>query len=331
MTTKLVSYDALMQDIRGEVFRVEQNISRMVTRQKVEMSWKIGKAINDYLIGNATSGYGQKLFEQLSVDVGLNARLLYQMSAFHKKYPQLPRDDGVLNWSHYRGLISVEDDEKRKSFEKLAIDNQMGAVALQREISQDKIAVGSTKIVTKALKLNVTRGELFHYNIVSDAKENKKFVDCGFNIFSEVNTPFDSKNGILRSVKKDSEFTFATSDVPAKRAHTYKAVVDKVVDGDTLRVSLDLGFKIRHKEILRLAKINAPERGTTGGTKASDFVCKIIKNLDFVVIKTNKTDIYGRYVADVFFLEGEKDVHKVASEGQYLSQLLVDEGLANIM
>lgn len=332
MANEIISYNSLLQDIKGEVFKVEQNISRMVNRQKVVMSWNIGKSINEYLSGNESSGYGQKLFEQLANDVGLNVRTLYQMSSFNKKYPELPADDGVLNWSHYRGLISLNDDEKRKELEQKAIENSMGAVSLQKEISQEKLLTKPVeKVITKGQKLTVTRGNLFNYKIDEDEREGKKFVDCGFNIFTEIETDFLESDGILRSIKSGNSFGFEKSDVPSKKIHTYKAFIDKVVDGDTLNVTLDLGFKTRHKEILRLSKINAPEKGTKDGEKSSAFLKKTLEKLDFVVIKTNKTDIYGRYVADVFFLKGESNAQKVADEGIYLSQFLLDEGMVEAL
>ena len=57
----------------------------------------------------------------------------------------------------------------------------------------------------------------------------------------------------------------------------------------------------------------------------------ILKDVEFLIIKTNKTDIYGRYIADVFFSEnGEIDEQKVADEGVYLNQKLLDLGAAEV-
>lgn len=40
---------------------------------------------------------------------------------------------------------------------------------------------------------------------------------------------------------------------------TYKAIVEKVIDGDTIKMSIDLGFRIWIKANCRLYGINAPE------------------------------------------------------------------------
>jgi endonuclease YncB( thermonuclease family) len=44
-----------------------------------------------------------------------------------------------------------------------------------------------------------------------------------------------------------------------------------------------------------------------------------------------RVDGYGRYVADVFFSDkNESDAQKIADEGIYLNQLLLDKGLVKI-
>ncbi len=103
-----------------------------------------------------------------------------------------------------------------------------------------------------------------------------------------------------------------------------------MVDGDTLQVNLDLGFKIEHREILRLAKINASEFDTVEGKLSAEALRKILKDVPFLIIKTNKTDIYGRYIADVFLATRVKQSRRrlqIGDQGTYLNQLLLDRRL----
>jgi endonuclease YncB( thermonuclease family) len=86
---------------------------------------------------------------------------------------------------------------------------------------------------------------------------------------------------------------------------------------------------------LRLRAISAAELDTAEGKKSSAVLSKVLKNVEFLVIKTSKTDIYGRYVADVFFAQGKTsekldDLQKIADEGIYLNQLLLDLGAVEI-
>ena len=62
----------------------------------------------------------------------------------------------------------------------------------------------------------------------------------------------------------------------------YNAVLDRVIDGDTIDVTLDLGFDIKlHKQRVRLAGIDTPESRTRNlaekalGLKAKDRLIEI--------------------------------------------------------
>ena len=86
--------------------------------------------------------------------------------------------------------------------------------------------------------------------------------------------------------------------------YEYRAKIIKVYDGDTVTAEVDLGFKIKITEKLRLAGINAPEvRGIDKekGKLSRDFLRELILDKD-VTIKTNKDKKgkYGRYIAEIF-------------------------------
>lgn len=50
-----------------------------------------------------------------------------------------------------------------------------------------------------------------------------------------------------------------------------------------------------------------------------------------MMVKTNKIDVYGRYVGHVFYSVKERDREKIFSRGRYLNQDLVDQGLARVL
>lgn len=333
MQISLNNYNNLLLKIQKTIEEKQQNIIKSVNHEKVVMSWEIGKIIDEYLLKNSRLDYGKKLFSQLEKDTAIKEKTLYQMRSFYKAYPTLPEAEKNLSWSHYRSLSSIKNDEKRQYFEELTINDNLGAVRLQKEISKinAKKAARRKQVPAnkKPTKLSVTRGHLFTYKIVT-LKNNKTYIDCGFKVFTEAKTGFENGE-IVESAKKNAGFVFKKSSANSKQLHTYKAFLDKVIDGDTLNVTLDLGFKIQHQEILRLAKINAPEKETFEGNKSTKALEKILKNVKFLIIKTNKTDIYGRYIADVFFSENEKDdEQKIADEGIYLNQMLIDLGAAEV-
>jgi micrococcal nuclease len=80
---------------------------------------------------------------------------------------------------------------------------------------------------------------------------------------------------------------------------TYNATLDRVIDGDTIDVMLDLGFKIYSKQRIRLARINAPEMKTPEGVEAKTSLVQILPVGTELIIQTKKTDIYGRYIGEV--------------------------------
>ena len=115
---------------------------------------------------------------------------------------------------------------------------------------------------------------------------------------------------------------------PTEASFVYRAEVVRVVDADTLVVKLDLGFRVFTEQRLRLAAIDAPELRSKPGEEAFVFVRDRLATVDYVVIKTNKVDLYGRYVAHLFYAPGEKNRDRVFASGRYLNQELIDQGLA---
>lgn len=85
----------------------------------------------------------------------------------------------------------------------------------------------------------------------------------------------------------------------------YKAKTVRVLDGDSIEVSIDLGFNIWFKEIVRLAGIDAPEtRGPTknAGLAAKSFLEALLPAGTLVTLQTQKATVsekYGRYLARV--------------------------------
>lgn len=329
MKIELNGYQKVLNQVQKTIKKTEQNIVQTVNSQKVEMCWQIGKIIDQHLLKNTRAEYGKNFFTQLASDISISEKTLYQMRSFYKAYPKLPKNENGLNWSHYRNLATVKNEGKRKYLEDLTITNDLNSKELANEISKSK-PHSLKKSPTQKLKF--TRGKVFTYKIKKFPDTPASFVDCGFYIFSEIKTDIKNDAEVLESVKKGAGFSFKKTSANLHQLHTYKAFLEKVIDGDTLLVTLDLGFKIRHREILRLAKISAAEMSVEEGKKAAEALKKILKDVPFLILKTNQTDIYGRYIADVFFDEKkqEKDPQKVADRGVYLNQMLLDLGLVEV-
>lgn len=93
----------------------------------------------------------------------------------------------------------------------------------------------------------------------------------------------------------------------------YVKSVNKVVDGDTIDVTIDLGFDIHYSARVRLAGIDTPESRTRDleekkfGLEAKDYLKNRLKEADRVVIKTEKPDSTGKYgrILGWIFLDDE--------------------------
>jgi len=342
----LNNYTKLLAEIQKHVKQTGENIFKTVTRQKVVMAWQIGKIIDEYLSKNNKSGYGEKLLEQLTKDILISKSALYEMRGFYQSYPELPEDDGNLNWSHYKKLSGIKKAEERKYLEDLTKKNSWDAETLKEETQ--KLKNNSTKNIKNETnktnsnkkpvvsKLRPERGKLFSYQLVKFENTDKTYIDLGFNIFKEVeeNLPKTAQDASAVDVlKKKENYSLKESGNHPRKFNTYKAYLDRVVDGDTIRFNIDLGFKIFHKEIIRLKGVDAPEIKTEEGKKSLKILNNLLKNLPFFIIKTMKIDIYGRYVADVFFDEtmSQSDPQKIADEGIYLNQLLLNKGSVAIL
>ena len=148
-------------------------------------------------------------------------------------------------------------------------------------------------------------------------------------------------------VKNDKEFTdekFITSKknkslfnikpavgIKSSQIYTFKAYIEKIVDGDTFWAVVDCGFYTCVRQKLRLRGIDVPEINTHEGKKAKSFVSRKLKDCPFVVIKTHKSDKYDRYLSDIFYLPGVDDIKKINQDGVFLNQELLNKGMAVVM
>jgi hypothetical protein len=126
MQISLQNYETLLSEIQKIIGQTEQRIVADVNHEKVKMVWEIGKMLDGHLLKNRKVGYGERLVFQLEKDVFISRKTLYRMHAFYKTYPILPTKDKGLSWSHYKSLMVVKSDEKRKYLEDLVIEKNLG-------------------------------------------------------------------------------------------------------------------------------------------------------------------------------------------------------------
>jgi len=117
--------------------------------------------------------------------------------------------------------------------------------------------------------------------------------------------------------------------------YEYKAVVDRVIDGDTIDCTIDLGFYTWKKVRVRLNGINAPESRTRNkDEKAKGLAAKakleevLSYNNAKCILHVLGLDKFGRALATVFVnslspLNGEDGITLIN-----VNNLLIEEGHA---
>lgn len=86
----------------------------------------------------------------------------------------------------------------------------------------------------------------------------------------------------------------------------WKAVVLKIVDGDTVDLAVDVGFMLHVHERFRLAGIDAPEtRGSERpeGLAAKEYLEQVMPAGATVWVQSTKRGSFRRWLADIFLTE----------------------------
>jgi micrococcal nuclease len=98
-------------------------------------------------------------------------------------------------------------------------------------------------------------------------------------------------------------------------SYRYRAKVVRVIDGDTIVVDVDLGWKTwQLAQSVRLFGINAPEMNTHQGPGAADFLEGLVRKYgeahagDYWLVlesRKDKLDKYGRWLGLFFGVHGD--------------------------
>jgi len=328
------SYTRLLTDICSTYEQARQTI--------VKTYWEIGRLIvEEEEHHSSESGYGLYLMRRISNDLvmrygkGFSVSNLKGMRRFYLRY-RIGQTSVRLAWSHYQLLATVPDDAQRKMIERRAVKEALSCRELEAIIIKEK---KKEPACTKEVALlSDSRGALWTYvvhEVTEIAKKKKRVVvDCGFNVLREYYTSAALKQGecVVLAKRESAISSVRIKKVPQSRKenrYMYQAVVERVIDGDTLWALIDTGMGVVVREKLRLSAIDTPELKSKDGQRAKLFVMKQLKDSPFIIIKTSKSDKYDRYLAGIYYLPKEKDPAVVAREGRYLNQELLNEHLAH--
>jgi endonuclease YncB( thermonuclease family) len=103
----------------------------------------------------------------------------------------------------------------------------------------------------------------------------------------------------------------------------YTATLLAIVDGDTLKLDVDLGFRMHAKEVFRLARINCPELLSLEGMQARTFVAETLAKAIALKVQTSRSEKYGRWLAELSF-----QTRETGAQWHNLNTLLLTSGHA---
>jgi len=117
--------------------------------------------------------------------------------------------------------------------------------------------------------------------------------------------------------------------------YEYKAVVDRVVDGDTIKCTIDLGFSTWKKVTVRMEGINTPESRTRDkeekklGLAAKYRLVEILEyNKNECVLKVSGLGKFGRALATVYVDTLSPSSQKTSITEINVNKQLIEEGHA---
>lgn len=107
------------------------------------------------------------------------------------------------------------------------------------------------------------------------------------------------------------------------QAHQYKAVVKRVVDGDTFIAVIELGFGLFLEKEVRLYPIDTPETNRKetreAGLKSKKRLKELIENKEVLLVAVKAKEKFGRFIARCFLVDDGFSTD--------VGQILLDENL----
>jgi len=342
------------RSLRKAVTETLVNGQRAIEAARVEIYWKAGKLISGYLEGHPDeTWHGRGIIDRLSADLQLEFTLLYRLVRFADLFPNFATSQN-LTWSHYRELLAVADHGKRKVLAREAHEKQWPVRRLKREILKQKretkkgaVHPSGTLVEPEWIEPGVMR--------VIQLESGRTVVDLGFEVYRDLSASEGKRLKAEEFVRWNSEHlrldgasAFGdgsgnpSSSGGKSDLYFFEGELERVVDGDTLRVTVDLGFGTRARQYLRLRGLNTAEMGTVDGQKAREFVVNLFRksrhlrpdgasafgdglgkpsssggsSSKLLRFRSRFRDPYDRYISDVWVGE------------VYLNQVLLDKGLA---
>ena len=140
--SNLIPYEDIYSEIKETLLLSRNQAYSAVNFAMLQAYWQIGRIIVEHeQNGNARAGYGKSVLQELSSHLtkdfgkGFSVRTLQQMKKFYVMFPNTNALRSQLTWTHYRLLMSVENEQARLWYMNEAIASAWSSRQLERQIS----------------------------------------------------------------------------------------------------------------------------------------------------------------------------------------------------
>lgn len=134
--------EELISQIQSIIATSRERAIRSVDTERVLMYWQIGKVIfEEEQEGKERAGYGDFLIKSLSDTLqpqfgsGFSYRQLNWYRQFYRSFPIVSALRTQFNWTHYKTLVSIGNEDKREFYTAEALKNNWTARQLERQVN----------------------------------------------------------------------------------------------------------------------------------------------------------------------------------------------------
>ncbi len=321
MTNELPGdYDNFINSLRDTIKCGKKSLNEQTGVARTLYYFNIGSIITSFSLNNNLQ-LNKKFISKLTEEAGVSRSHLFlsvQLSRLYTK--EFITTHPSISWGHYRELITILDSALRDELENRIINESLSTREFSALVHRHRRPLDNrTKLELPALSLNTYRVKHI---------DNISFIDLGFSVYNssyDISAPFVV---VTRDNNNNPQVT--PTDRITESCYTYRAEVLKVVDADTFIMRIDHGLNTYTIHRFRLRGIDAPESETPEGEIATDFVTSMIPPGKKVIIRTYRTDIYGRYLIDLIYHPTSDDPDKIITDGIFLNSELLDNGFATL-
>lgn len=132
----------LIHEIKSLIAKAKEGAIRSVDHHRTVMYWHIGERIfNEEQQGKDRADYGNYLIKYLSEQLlpefgsGFSHRQLHRYRQFYRMFPIVSTLRTQLSWSHYKLLLSIDNEDKREYYIAETAKNNWSVRQMERQIN----------------------------------------------------------------------------------------------------------------------------------------------------------------------------------------------------